>query len=147
MIFIDTVIHRHFRSTLLNNSLEILHVLPSGTRQFVMHGWVGHIDNRGVGHVHMVIEANQRIKFLDAWVHEEYRRQGIFRKLWNTRWQYVQTNYPEYTVYAWCKPMSLPLLLEKGFTTGDSTVYVERKVNTKDKISSKPPHPDCPVTC
>ncbi len=143
MIFIDTVIHIHFRSTLLEQSLNILHVLPSGTRQYNMHGWIAHIDNVCVGHIHMLIEANKRIKFLDAWVHEEYRRQGIFRTLWDVRWDYIQDNYTGYTTYAWCKPMSLPLLLEKGFTTGDSSIYVEREVTR----SKRKPRTDCPVTC
>jgi hypothetical protein len=31
-------------------------------------------------------------------------------------------------VYAWCKPMSLPLLIEKGFKEGDTCVYVEKKI-------------------
>ena len=143
MIFIDTVIHIHFRSTLLEQSLNILHVLPSGTRQYNMHGWIAHIDNVCVGHIHMLIEANNRIKFLDAWVHEDYRRQGIFRTLWDVRWDYIQDNYAGYTTYAWCKPVSLPLLLEKGFTTGDSSIYVEREVTR----SKRKPLTDCPVTC
>ena len=61
---------------------------------------------------------------MDAWVHEDYRRQGIYRRLWDTRWEYVVENYKGYKVYAWCKPMSLPLLLEKKFEVGDSCVYV-----------------------
>ena len=93
-----------------------------------MHGWIAHYDDLCVGHIHMLIEANDRIKFLDAWVHDEWRRKGIFRKLWNTRWKFVQENFPGWTAYAWCKPMSLPLLLEKGFTTGDLSVYVEKEI-------------------
>ena len=96
----------------------------------------------------MLIEANNRIKFLDAWVHDNYRRQGIFRKLWDTRWQYVQTNYEGYIAYAWCKPTSLPLLLEKGFSTGDSTIYVERTVQSiKDTTQLTIPYSECPITC
>ena len=110
-----------------------------------MHGWVAHIDNECVGHIHMLIEANNRIKFLDAWVHDNYRRRGIFRKLWDTRWQYVQTNYSGYTAYAWCKPTSLPLLIEKGFSTGDSTIYVERTVSASPKRAI--PYSECPITC
>ena len=93
-----------------------------------MHGWVAHIENECVGHIHMLIEANDRVKFLDAWVHEDYRRKGIFRKLWDVRWKFVQQNYSGWKAYAWCKPMSLPLLLEKGFVTGDSSVYVEKNI-------------------
>ena len=90
----------------------------------------------------MQLESNKRIKFLDAWVHEDHRRQGIFRKMWDIRWEYVQNHYKKYTVYSWAKPMSLPLLLEKGFKAGDSSVYVE-----KDIENYKPYGPECFVSC
>ena len=61
----------------------------------------------------MLIESEQKVKFLDAWVHEKHRRKGIFRTLWDTRWKFVQENYKGFKAYAWAKPMSLPLLLEK----------------------------------
>ena len=107
-----------------------------------MHGWVAHKNEFCVGHVHMQLEANKRIKFLDAWVHENHRGQGIFKKLWDTRWQYVNENFRGYTTYAWAKPMSLPLLLEKGFKAGDSSVYVEMNVE-----GFKPSGPSCFVSC
>ena len=103
-------------------------MLPSGTRQYNMHGWVAHIDDVCVGHIHMLIESNDRIKFLDAWVHEDYRRQGIFRKLWETRWEYVKKEFNGYKAYAWAKPMSLPLLREKGFKEGNNCIYVEKDI-------------------
>ena len=65
---------------------------------------------------------------MDAWVHKDYRRRGIFRKLWDTRLNYINKHYKGYTAYAWCKPMSLPLLVEKGFKEGDTCVYVEKKI-------------------
>ena len=52
----------------------------------------------------------------------------IYRKLWDTRWAYVLEHFKGFTVYAWCKPMSLPLSIEKGFKTGDTCVYVEKKI-------------------
>ena len=81
-----------------------------------------------MGHIHLQREANKRIKFLDAWVHEDYRRQGIYRELWDTRWTYVTKHFKKFTVYAWCKPMSLPLLVEKGFKEGETCIYVEKKI-------------------
>ena len=117
--------------------IKILHILPSGTRQYNMHGWVAHLDNVCVGHIHMLIESNDRIKFLDAWVHEDYRRKGIFRKLWDRRWEYVKKEFNGYKAYAWAKPMSLPLLLEKGFKAGDSSVYVEMEVE-EDRPNETP---------
>ena len=123
-------------------NIKIIHILPSGTRQYNMQGWVAHKNEFCVGHIHMQLEANKRIKFLDAWVHEDHRKQGIFRKLWNMRWQYVNENFKGYTTYAWAKPMSLPLLLEKGFKAGDSSVYVEKNVE-----GFKPYGPSCFISC
>jgi GNAT superfamily N-acetyltransferase len=105
-----------------------MHIPPSGTTQHILHAWVAHINNLCVGHIHLQQEAKKQIKFLDAWVHEDYRRQGIYRKLWDTRWEYVKTHYKGYKVYAWCKPMSLPLLLEKDFKAGDTCVYVSSTI-------------------
>ena len=89
--------------------------------------WAAHIDNQCVGYIHLLLEPNKRIKFMDAWVHENHRRKGIFRALWDTRWDYVNKHYKNHTTYAWCKPASLPLLIEKGFKEGDTITYVEKK--------------------
>ena len=62
-------------------NIKIIHILPSGTRQYNMHGWVAHQNDLCVGHIHMLIESEKKIKFLDAWVHEEYRRQEASRLL------------------------------------------------------------------
>ena len=90
--------------------------------------WVAIDDNDVVGHIYMKIEIDNQIKFLDAWVHEDFRRKGIYRKLWETRWDYVNEVYKGYTIYAWCKDNSLPLLLEKGFNIGEVCTYVEKKI-------------------
>jgi hypothetical protein len=63
---------------------------------------------------------------MDAWVDEAHRRKGIYRMLWETRWEYVNENYKGWTIFAWCKDSSLPLLIEKGFTTGEVVTYVEK---------------------
>ena len=80
---------------------------------------------------------------MDAWVHEDYRRKGIFRVLWDTRWEYVKKYYKGYKAYAWCKPMSLPLLLEKGFIEGDNCVYVEKIIEDDTKSTLE----KCFVSC
>ena len=91
-------------------------------------GWLAILNGKTIGHIFMKEEPNKRLKFLDAWVSEDYRRKGVFRNLWNARWDYVKENYEGYVVYAWCKPESLPLLLEKGFEPGEECVYVEKKL-------------------
>ena len=105
--------------------LDILVIyIPSNARNF--HSWAAILNNECVGNIHLQIEPNNKIKFLDAWVHKNYRRKGIFRQLWDIRWEFVQQHYKNYKAYAWCKPMSLPLLIEKGFEEGDNCVYVEK---------------------
>lgn len=105
--------------------MNIVHVKANGQE---IESWIALINNDVVGHIFMKIENNNKIKFLDAWVHDDYRRKGIYRALWDTRWQYVNDNYKDYTIYAWCKNTSLPLFLEKGFTEGEYCTYVEIKV-------------------
>ena len=107
----------------------IIYVPPSGTTQHTQHGWIATMEDVCVGHIRMQQEAGRRIKFLDAWVHPDYRRKGIFRKLWETRWKFVVANFKGYKAYAWAKPMSLPLLIEKGFNEGDNCIYVEKEIN------------------
>ena len=112
----------------MTDQYSIVHVPPSGTTQHVQHAWIASLDQLCVGHIHLQVEPDERIKFLDAWVHPDYRRKGIFRKLWDIRWKYVEKNYNGWKAYAWAKPMSLPLLLEKGFEEGDNCVYVEKDI-------------------
>ncbi len=102
--------------------MNIVHVKPNGQE---LESWVALIDNEVVGHIFMKLESTDKLKFMDAWVHDDHRRKGIYRKLWDTRWEYVQNNYKGYKIYAWCKNESLPLLVEKGFSTGEICTYVE----------------------
>ena len=102
-------------------SYRILHLKPNAQD---IETWVAIDDNDVVGHIYMKIEIDNQIKFLDAWVHEDFRRKGIYRKLWETRWDYVNEVYKGYTIYAWCKDNILPLLLEKGFNIGEVCNYV-----------------------
>jgi len=112
----------------MTNDYSIVHVPPSGTTQHVQHAWIASVDQLCVGHIHLQVEPDDKIKFLDAWVHPDYRRKGIFRKLWDIRWEYVKRNYNGWKAYAWAKPMSLPLLIEKGFEEGDNCIYVEKDI-------------------
>ncbi len=110
-------------------------------------GWLAVTsDNTTVGHIFMLVEPERKIKFLDAWVDDDYRRKGIFRQLWEARWKFVQQNYIGYKVYAWCKPMSLPLLIEKGFEQGEAAVYVEKVIEEPERYDNRLDD-NCPVTC
>ena len=105
--------------------IQIIYI-PSNARDF--HSWAAILSNKCIGNVHLQIEPNKKIKLLDAWVQPKYRRQGVYRQLWDTRWNFLQQNYKGYLSYAWCKSKSLPLAIEKGFNEGDNCVYVEKKI-------------------
>ena len=105
--------------------IKIIHLKSNAQR---LETWIAMLNGDIVGHIYMEREENDKIKFLDAWVHEEHRLKGVFRRLWDIRWEYVKNRYKGQTVYAWCKPGSLPLLLEKGFTEGEICTYVEKVV-------------------
>ena len=108
------------------DDIKIVH-LKSYAQQ--LETWIAMVNGEIVGHIYMEREENKKIKFLDAWVHEDHRRKGIFRNLWDARWDYVQLKLKGYLIYAWCKPASLPLLIEKGFDAGETCTYVEKIVD------------------
>ena len=58
------------------------------------------------------------------YVHHEVSRKEIIAH----NKKYVKKHFKSFTAYAWCKPMSLPLLLEKGFEAGDTCVYVSSTI-------------------
>jgi hypothetical protein len=111
----------------MTENLTITHVRANAQN---IEMWIAtdKLNNISVGHIFLLIEKDNRLKFLDAWVHCDYRRIGIYRNLWDTRWEYVKENYKDYTVYAWCKDTSLPLLIEKEFLIGETVTYVEKKI-------------------
>ena len=80
--------------------IKIVHLKSNAQR---LETWIAMINGEIVGHIYMEREDDSKIKFLDAWVHEEHRRKGIYRTLWETRWNYAQQRYKGYKVYAWCK--------------------------------------------
>lgn len=109
------------------NNFRVVHLKPNAQN---IEMWIAYdiISEKSIGHIFMTIETNQRIKFLDAWVDENHRRKGVYRKLWETRWDFVNDNYKGYKIYAWCKDTSLPLLIEKGFKPGEIVTYVEKQI-------------------
>lgn len=109
---------------------ECIKVVFLSTNSQNIKSWIAlNSKDKAVGHIFMSIEPERRIKFLDAWVAEGYRGQGVYRKMWETRWEYVKKQYSGYLVYAWCKDSSLLLLLEKGFEKGEKVTYVERLID------------------
>ena len=109
----------------IQDNISITHMRSNSQR---LDSWIAILDGEVIGHVYMDREPNKCIKFLDAWVHPDHRRKGIYRALWNYRWKHVQTHYPGYTVYAWCKPSSRPLYESEGFQSHETATRMQKKV-------------------
>lgn len=107
---------------------QLVKIIHIKTNSQEIESWIAIINDEVVGHIFLKKEIDNKIKFLDAWVHPDWRRKGIYRRLWETRWDYVNKNYKGHLIYAWCKDSSLPLLLEKGFNSGEVVTYVEKKI-------------------
>jgi hypothetical protein len=108
-------------------NIKITHLKPNAQN---VELWIAVDTNTDitVGHVFINIEPGKKLKLMDSWVHANYRKKGIYRLLWDTRWEYVNKHYRGYLIYAWCKSGSLPLLIEKGFDRGETVTYVEYKL-------------------
>ena len=70
----------------MTEEIKVVHMKSNAQK---LETWVAMLDGSIVGHIYMEREEGCKIKFLDAWVHEDHRRKGIFRKLWDARWEYV----------------------------------------------------------
>ena len=70
----------------MTSDLKIVHLKSNGQR---IETWIAMLNGDIVGHIYMEREENKKIKFLDAWVHQDQRRKGIFRELWEAMCKYV----------------------------------------------------------
>ena len=103
--------------------------LPTTTPDPSKHsacGWVAIKDHKEVGWVNMAFLPDNTIKFEDAYVHPNYRGQGIYRKLWERRWDYVTSHCKGMRVVAYCKPKSINLYMEKNFEVVEEVVLVKK---------------------
>ena len=102
------------------------YIIKFDTNSQRLKGWLAIKDNETVGHCFMLVEPENKIKFLDAWVHEDHRRKGIYKMLWDARWEYCKENFKGYIVYAWCKNNSLPVYKKNEFDQLEIATHVEK---------------------
>ena len=103
--------------------------IPSNSSSKEPLVWIATLNNKCIGHVRLSIE-HQKLKFHDAWVHPDYRRQGIYTLLWEIREKYCQEHFKGWKTYAWCKKTSLPLYLRKGYIQKESCILVEKNLDS-----------------
>jgi len=105
--------------------------LPTQTPDPSRHsacGWVAIVDGKEVGWINMSFLPDNTLKFEDAYVHADYRGQGIYNKLWNTRWDYVNSHCKGMRVISYCKPTTIDFYIKQGFKELHTITLVEKDI-------------------
>ena len=103
--------------------------LPSNTPDPSRHsscGWIAVVDNKEVAWCNMSFLPENTLKFEDAFVLPDYRGRGIYRKLWDIRWEYVNKNLKGMKIIAYCKPITVDFYQEKGFKEVHKITLMEK---------------------
>ena len=75
--------------------------LPTATPDPTRHsscGWIALIDDTEVGWCNMSFLPNKVIKLEDAFIKFDYRGKGIYKKLWWTRWEYLNEHFKDHKI-------------------------------------------------
>lgn len=105
--------------------------LPTQTPDPARHstcGWVAIEDSKEVGWINMSFLPNNVLKFEDAFILSEYRGKGVYRKLWDTRWNYVLTYCKGMKIISYCKPTTIDFYKNKGFEEVHTINLVEKQI-------------------
>ena len=105
--------------------------LPTSTPGPQRHsscGWVAIIDSKEVGWCNMSFLPNNILKFEDAFVLPAFRGRGIYRKLWDTRWNYVSTACKGMQVISYCKPSTQEFYKKRGFKEKYHVTLMEKQI-------------------
>ena len=105
--------------------------LPSNTPDPSRHsscGWIAVVDDKEVAWCNMSFLPENTIKFEDAFVHHNYRGKGIYRKLWDTRWNWVSSFCKGMKIISYCKPVTVKFYEEKGFKEVHQITLMEKTI-------------------
>ena len=103
--------------------------LPTATPDPTRHsscGWVAICNSKEVGWCNMTFLPDNTIKLEDSFVHPDYRGKGVYKKLWERRMDYINTNFSHYNLMAYCKPTTLEYFLKQGFIEEEIITLVKK---------------------
>lgn len=87
-------------------------------------------DNQPIGWANMTLQIDNRIKLQDAFVLEPYRRQGVYKAIWEARMEYILKHYANrgFSLYAYCKPTSIGQFRKHGFDEIEQMIHVTKEI-------------------
>ena len=89
-------------------------------------GWVAICDNKEVGWCNMSFLPDSVIKYEDSFVSPNYRRKGIYKKLYEARDRYVTTLFKGHRIISYCKPSTVDFFKQRGFETKEIITLMEK---------------------
>ena len=105
--------------------------LPTATPDPTRHsscGWIALIDDTEVGWCNMSFLPNKVIELEDAFIKFDYRGKGIYKKLWWTRWEYLNEHFKDHKIIAYCKPTTLEFYKKRGFDVKETITLMEKYI-------------------
>mgnify|MGYP003346735342 CR=1 FL=1 len=54
--------------------------------------------------------------------------QGVYKKLWERRMDYIKTHLSHYKLMAYCKPTTLEFFKKQGFTAKETIFLMEKSI-------------------
>ncbi len=84
-------------------------------------GWIALYDNKAIGWNSLIFLSDKTVKFANAFVEKKYRGKGIYKMLWNARWEWCEKNLKGYKVTSYCLPTTYDFYKEKGWEEGHTS--------------------------
>ena len=84
-------------------------------------GWIALYNNQAIGWNSLLFLSDNTIKFANAYVEEKYRGNGIYKMLWDVRWEWCQENLKGYKVITYCLPTTHQFYKDKGWEEGHTS--------------------------
>ena len=103
--------------------------LPTNTPDPSRHpscGWVAICASKEVGWCNMTFLPDNTLKLEDSYVHPDYRGKGVYKMLFETRMNYINTHLTDYKLIAYCKPTTLSFFKKQGFIEKEIITLVEK---------------------
>ena len=82
-----------------------------------------------VGKCCLKIRKNKLITYQDAFVNKEHRLKGVYNKLFEERQKFVDENYKDYKIEAYCRSTTIKKFLDNGFKIKAGLQLVEKNNN------------------
>ena len=81
----------------------------------------------------MTFLPDNTLKLEDSYVHPDYRGKGVYKMLFETRMNYINTHLNGYKLIAYCKPTTINFFKKQGFVEKEVITLMQKNQDTQKK--------------